>query len=120
MRLAAAQQNPFLSRWTLQSELVKRHALAPRLDDARSRGGGESQRAHGELGHLQETHVVGDCADHNSHLVLTALPSHELGHALDGDWCSVCLRSKQPLQHSLVELGVRTAREEAVQLDEQP
>jgi len=69
-RLAATQQQGALARRCLEGQLVEGEALTAGLDDAGAGGGGEAERADGQLRHLKETHVVGDGADDNCNLVL--------------------------------------------------
>ena len=64
--------------------------------------------------------VVGDCSDDDGDFVLTAGLLHQPGELGDGHGRPVDAGHKQTPQDNLVELGVGTAGQKAVELDQQP
>mmetsp|Transcript_26279 Transcript_26279/g.84310 ORF Transcript_26279/g.84310 Transcript_26279/m.84310 type:complete len:254 (-) Transcript_26279:23-784(-) len=119
-RFAAAEQDRPLAERRLERQLVQREALTASFDNARARGRCEAQRAHRQLWHVEEADVVRHRANHNRNLALIPLARHKLGDRLDRHGRPVRLGREEPLQHDLVEFGVRPPREEAVQLHDEP
>lgn len=115
--LRTAEQNGASASRAAESELIEGHALTTSAGDASTSGLGETQSADGELGDVLETSVIGDSADDDGDLVLLAL--HVAGHAGDGHRRAVHLGHEQTLQDDGIEVGVGTAGQETVQLDEQ-
>mmetsp|Transcript_14607 Transcript_14607/g.30444 ORF Transcript_14607/g.30444 Transcript_14607/m.30444 type:complete len:265 (+) Transcript_14607:194-988(+) len=116
---AATQQHGVGAGGAHHGELVEGVHVAAGSGDA---GTGTLSHAQGhdvqggQLAALQ-AHIVGDGADENGELV--GLAGHVAGDAGDTHGHAVGLAHTQALQHNLVELGVGTADQEAVQLGEQ-
>jgi len=100
-----------------QSQLVKGDGLTTSGDDASAGGSGETQSSNGELRHGQETVVVGNGAnDNNGSLVIG---SGVRNNSAERNGGTVDLGHKEAAQDNLVEIGVGTARQEAVQLHQE-
>lgn len=103
-----------------QRQLIEGQALAAGLLDARARRGGEPQRRDRDLGHGEQTRVVGDGADHDDGLVA----GHALrrvgvgfrgrvrgvaGEAGEGEGWTVYARGEEAAEDDAVEGGVGAA-----------
>ena len=106
------------------SELVERDALTASRLDAGTRSVGESQRSNRELGELKNSVVVGDGANNNNGLgglrgrsSNTALRLGQVDDARDRNRGLVDLGHVKAAENGLVESAVRSAGEEAVELD---
>jgi len=117
MRLGAAQQHRVLAERRLERELVKGEAGAASLGELRARRVREAQRADGHPRAIEVADVIGDAADNDSRLAGVA---KVLGDRLERDGRPVGAGSEEAFEDDLVRLRVRPAREEAVQLHEQP
>ena len=115
--LGSSEEEGVGSGRRLHDELIESHASTTSSDDSGTGGLGEAQRAHGELRHLVHTLVIGDLADDNGNLAV--LVRHVLDEPRDRDGRLVAAGHVQALADDLVELRVRAAGEELVQLAEQ-
>jgi len=115
--LGSAEEDGVGSGGGTEGELVEGDALSSSSEDAGAGGGGEAKGAHGKLGDLHETDIVGNLA--NNHGNLSILAGHVLGKAREGNGGSVDLTLVEALEDSLAESRVGTAAEERVQLDEE-
>lgn len=130
--------------WRAEGELVECEALTAGLLDASTSSGSEAKGADAELGELEETVVIGDCADDCADLALLSLGAVLVGRDRNNlgerhRWGvdarhTQSVRGQQstqilydiplmlfyaPPQDSGVELALGTAVEERVQLVEQ-
>lgn len=112
--LRTAEEHDALTRRRAKRELIKRHALATRLDNARARGLRESERAHLQRWNVVKAHIISHRTHNRRDLALLAL--HELGQFRQGQRRAVHLRHEQSLQHRLVKLRIRATSQESVQL----
>ena len=112
--LRAAEQRDPVARGRGERELIERHALAASLDDPRASRLRESKRAHLHRGHFEHARVVRDGPDDRGHAPLVKL--RELRQRQRR---AVDLGHEQTLEDGLVEVRVRAAREEAVELHEE-
>lgn len=101
----------------LKSELIEGHAASSGLQNTSASGLGETKRADFHLRALNESDVVSDGTYKNSDLISLSL--QKLSDAREGHRRAVVLTHVQTLKHDLVELGVRSASEKAVELHEQ-
>lgn len=115
----ATNNNGVLAGRSASGELVKGDDLTAGLENAGTGGLGDLESGDSDLGDLVQTSVVGDSAGNNNNLTLVILGLDGAGDARDGDGGSVDLGEEQRSQHNLVELGVGTAGEESVELDQQ-
>ena len=100
-----------------QCKLVKSQAFSTRGGDASTSGLSEAEGAHGELGDLEETLIVGDGPNKDGNLSVLSL--HEAGHLGEGDGGAVGLAHTQPLQDGFVEVSIGSASQEAVKLHQE-
>lgn len=104
--------------------MVQSEALASCLDDPGAGGLGEPESGHLQLGHLQKSDVVGDCADNHGNPVAAGvsiagflpLGAEVLYQAGQGDGRAVHARGDQSPHHGLSEGGAGSPCEEAEQL----
>ena len=98
-----------------KGELVESQALAAGLGDASAGTLSEVKGADLEVGReLRGADVVGDGANNNSDLA--GARAHERGNLADGHRRAVGAGGEEALQDDAVELGVRAAGKEAVEL----
>mmetsp|Transcript_24629 Transcript_24629/g.79605 ORF Transcript_24629/g.79605 Transcript_24629/m.79605 type:complete len:210 (-) Transcript_24629:27-656(-) len=115
--LGAAEEDGAVALGGAEGQFVEGEALAAGLEDPGPGGLREAEGAHGHLRHLQQTRVVRHRAHEDRDLPVLLL--HELRQPRQAQGRPVRPRQKQPLQHHLDELRVRTPREEPVQLHQQ-
>ena len=115
--LGPAQEQRALAGRRPLGQLVKGERLAARLDNARARPAGVLEGGAGELGQLQQAHVVRDGADHDDGGVRVA-PAL-VDDLAEGDGGPVDPALVEALEHLSVEWRVCAAGEEAVQLHQQ-
>jgi len=113
----ATQEHGVGARGSTQSELVERENSGTGLDEACTRCICNAKGTDSELGHFIETGVISDGANEHGNLVLLAL--HVSGQAGESQRSTVNPRLEKPLQHDLVEGGIRATGEEAIQLHKQ-
>ena len=113
--LAATEEHRVGAGRGAQSELVEGQGLAASLEDAGAGAGRKVQRSDAELGNVQQARIIGDSADHDADgaLLLVGEVDGKLGGR---DGRAVDAAHAQTVEHELVELGVRAASKEAVQL----
>ena len=114
---ATTEKDSSRSGGARQCELVKSQAFSTSSGDASTSGLGETEGAHGELGDIEKTLIVGDGPDEDGNLSILSL--HEAGQLGEGDGGTVGLGHTQPLQDSLVEVAVGSASQEAVELHQE-
>lgn len=112
--LATPQEDGVGSGGGTEGELIEGQDLTAGLEDAGAGALGEPQSAHGQLGELEETGIIGDGADDNGDLVLLALG--EAGELDEGQGGLVGPAHAEPLQHDAVEVSASPAGEEPVEL----
>jgi hypothetical protein len=100
-----------------QGKLIKGEALSSSSDDAFASILGERKGAHTHLGAFHHTNIISDLSDNNSNL--SVLIGHVLSKAVQADRRCVDLGHVQTLSDGVAEFGVRSAREEFVQFDEE-
>lgn len=120
--LGSPEQQGSRSSRLPERELVESEALSSSGLDTGTGSAGESEGGNGELGHLEETDVVGDGGDDDdgvggsvSRVTLVDLA----GDSGEGEGRAVDARHIESAEDGLVELGVCSAGEEAVQLHTQ-
>jgi len=96
-----------------QSELVKAQALAASLDNASTSRLSEVKSHDRQLGHAQQTNVVRDGSHNDRDLAFVLL--HEANDFAQRQRRLIRVALVETTQHNVIELGVRTTREEAVQ-----
>lgn len=100
-----------------KSELVQSQSLATGLLNPGSGSGGEAESSDRQLGHCQETVVIGNRANDDNGLSLVRLGDIR-GDTRERDRGAVDSRHKQTTQHDFVEVRIRAACEETVELHE--
>lgn len=101
----------------LKGELIEGQAASSGLENSGTRSLGESQGADAHLRDIHKAHIVSDSSDDDGDLsLLTLKVSRNTRH---GHGRAVVLAHVQTLKHDLVKLGVRTTREESVELDQE-
>ena len=78
--LAATEEDGVLASRADERELVKGHDLTASSGHAGTRVLGDAQASDAELGHVEQTHVIGDGTDDDADVVLTA--AHVAGDAV--------------------------------------
>jgi len=120
--LGTAEEDGVGTSGGTHSELIDGEALTTGGQDAGTGGCGEAKGCNGHLGEGQETVVVGDGGNNDNGLALDLLGSVLAGggsnNAGDGHRRAVDLAHHQAAEDDLVELGVGTAAQESVELDE--
>lgn len=102
------------------SKLVDGDGLTTSLHDTGTGTLGETESGNGDLLRgLEETVVVGDGTDNNDGLASGARTGNGARDASNRDRGAVGLRKEKLPQDDLVELGIRTAGQEAVKLHKQ-
>jgi hypothetical protein len=119
-----AQQNALGTGRCLKGKLVESDALAFGLLDGLASAGGEAQSADGaaevllfERASTVGANIVSDGANNHTDVIF-ALASEQFSQTRGGHDRAVSTGHKEALQYNFVELGVRTANEEAIKLDE--
>lgn len=98
----AAEQNGVCARGRTQGKLIEGENLAAGLEDALLGRGSEAQGSNRQLGHLEQAHVVSDCADRDNHLGITVRRILGLlDDARKGDRRAVCLREEETVEDGL-------------------
>jgi hypothetical protein len=115
----ARQKNAALALGRAERQLVEGQDLTAGLEDAGARSLGDAQCDQAQLGHVVQTHVVGDGADHDARLLGARLVLHLASKSCKRDWGLVDLAHEQTPQYDLVELGARSSCQESIQLDQQ-
>lgn len=91
-----------------KSELVQSQSLATGLLNPGSGSGGEAESSDRQLGHCQETVVIGNRANDDNGLSLVRLGDIR-GDTRERDRGAVDSRHKQTTQHDFVEVRIRAA-----------
>lgn len=100
-----------------ESKLVQGDGLTTSSDNAGTGGGSEAEGGNGGLGEGQETVVIGDGADDDDGaLLLLAKVGNNAG---EGNGRAVDLGHEKSSENNLVESGIGSASQEAVQLDQE-
>jgi len=101
-----------------QGQLVEGDALSSGGNDALAGVLGEGEGAHGHLGAFEHADIISDLSNNNGGLSL--LLGHVLGKTVQAHWGGVDLGHVKALGDGGAELGVSSAGEELVKLDEKP
>jgi len=115
--LGATEDQGVAASGGTQGQLVQGDGLTAGGDDASAGGGGESQSGDVGLGEGQEAVVISDGTDDDDGALLALLDVGD--NAGQGDGRAVDLGHEQPAEHNLVEGGVGSAGQEAVQLHQE-
>jgi len=110
---SAEQHNAVALRASL-GQLIEGQAFATGLQDSGASGLGESQSANGELGHVEETTVIGDGTNDGGNS-LRGLALGVLDETVQGQGGLPAARLHQSLVDDGIELGVSAAGQELVQ-----
>lgn len=116
---ASLHQDGVLSLGGLEGQLIEGEDLTAGLENAFARAGGDVHGAERQLGDLVQTKIVGDGADNDGGLAIAAWLLHHARDAGDRHGWPVHAAHIQTLQDDLVELGVGSASQEPVELDQQ-
>jgi len=116
---AALHQDGVLSLGGLEGQLVEGENLTTGLEDAFAGARGHVHSAERQLGDLVQTKIVGDGANNHGGLTIAAWLLHHARDASDGHGWSVHAAHIKTFQDDLVELGVGSAGQETVELDQQ-
>jgi len=100
-----------------KSQLIQSQSLSSSRDDAGTSRSGEAKSGNAELGDGQETVVIGDSANNDNGLVVGLLGGVR-NDSGDGDRGSVDAGHEKATENGLVEGGVGSAGQEAIQLHE--
>lgn len=112
-----SQQNAVRPGWASHCELVKCHAHSAGLLNAGAGARREPEGDNRQLRDFGDADVVRDGAHDDSNLV--GLPVHVVRQATQANRWPVRAGHEQPLQDNLVEIGIRSASKESVQLDQE-
>jgi hypothetical protein len=112
-----SQQQSVGTGGSLNSQLIQSHNLTTSLNDAGASRFGEAKSADADLGDVQQTNVVSDGTNNNSDGLLV-LALQELGNAGQGKRRAVHLAHHQSLEDDFVELGVGSAGQEGIKLNQ--
>jgi len=116
---ASLHENGVLSLGGFESQLIEGHDFASGLEDALAGVRGDVHGAERQLGKLVNAQVVGDGADNHGGLVVTAGFLHHARDAGDRHGWPVHAAHIKTFQDDLVELGVGSAGQETVELDQE-
>jgi len=116
---AALHQDGVLSLGGLEGQLVEGENFTTGLENAFAGARGHVHGAERQLGDLVQTKIVGDRANDDGGLAIAAWLLHHARDASDGHGWSVHAAHIKTFQDNLVELGVGSAGQKAVQLDQQ-
>jgi len=116
---ASLHQDGVLSLGGLEGQLIEGENLSAGFEDAFAGARGDVHGAQRQLGNLVETKIVSDGANDDGGLAIAAWLLHHAGDASDGHGWSVHAAHIKTFQDNLVELGVGSAGQKAVQLDQQ-
>jgi len=116
---AALHQDGVLSLGGLEGQLVEGENLTTGLEDAFASARGHVHGAERQLGDLVQTKIVGDRANDHGGLAIAAWLLHHARDASDGHGWSVHAAHIKTFQDDLVELGVGSAGQETVELDQE-
>lgn len=113
----ALHQNRVVASRRSQSQLIECDDLSTSLGDALASTLGDAEGADAQLGHLQQTQVIGDGANDDGDVALGSLALlQQTRDALQGDDWTMDSAHEQALQDDLVELLVSSSVQEAVEL----
>lgn len=115
--LRSTEKDGVRSRRGTEGELVECDALPSGGEDSLAGVGAEAEGADAQLGALHHADVVSYLANDDGDLSI--LVRHVLRKTVKADWRGVKLGHVQALSDGGAKLGVGTAREELVQLDEE-
>jgi len=115
--LRSSEENGVGTSGGAESKLVKGDDLTTSLHNASAGTIGDAKSAHGELRKVSsQARIISDGSNEHGNLVLLALNvTSKTGH---GHGRAVDAGLEETLKHNLVELRVRAAGQEAVQLHE--
>lgn len=115
----ALDQDGVVAGGRQQGELIERQHFAAGLGDSLTSPLGDAQGADSQLGNGQQTQVIGDGSNHDGDVVLGRFALlQQATYALQRDDWAMDPAHEQTLQDDFVELLVRTAVQETVQLKE--
>jgi len=117
-RLRTTEQDSICSLRCFQSELVECHTFTSSGNDALSGILCEAEGAYRHLRALQHPNVVGYFSHNNS--CLSIFIGHVLGKSVKAHRWLVYLTHVKALQDGRTELGVGSARQKLVKLDQEP
>jgi len=108
------QEERVLAQWSLLSELVEADDFSASFEDALAGRLGDAESGQLHLGHGLESGIVGNGTDNDDGLALL----HVGAESGERQRWSVGSAHEETLEEDLVELGVSSSRQEAVELDE--
>jgi hypothetical protein len=115
--LGSAKQYGARSRWCLKSELIECQAFSTSGDNSLSGIFSETKSADRHFRALQHAHIVGYLSNENSGL--SFLLRHILRKSVKTNRRLIDLTHVKALQDSCTELGLGSARQELVELDQE-
>lgn len=116
--LRSTEQESVGSSGGTESELVEGKDLTTGLLNTGAGGSGETKGGNGELGDSQHAVVVGDGSNNNNGLSLLLL-GYVGDDARQADGRSVCAGHEKASKDDLVEVGIGTTGQEAVELHQE-
>jgi len=116
---ASLHQDGVLSLGGLEGQLIEGENLSAGFEDAFAGARGDVHGAQRQLRNLVETKIVSDGANDDGGLAIAAWLLHHAGDASDGHGWSVHAAHIKTFQDDLVELGVGSAGQETVELDQE-
>lgn len=114
----ALHQYGVLASGRTQSQLIESDHLTTALHDSLSRLVGYAKGAHLDVGHVQQTNVVGHGSHNDRNAVHLLALLHEAHDSLQRDRRSVHATHKQTTQNDAVKLSLCATVQEPVQLKE--
>ena len=115
--LGSTEKDSICSLRGFKGELVECQAFSSGSNNALSGTLCEAKGAYGHLGAFQHTDIIGNLCDNNSSL--SFLLGHVLGKSVESHRGLVDLTHVKTLQDSRAELGVGSAGQELVKLDQE-
>ncbi|MCV2423817.1 hypothetical protein LNV47_24860, partial [Paucibacter sp. DJ4R-1] len=116
----AAEQDGVRTSGRLEGELVKGHDLSTGIQDAFASRTSETESGDSEFGDSQQPVVISHRGNSDDNLLVQIRVRRGLlGNSGEGNGGLVNFREEEAAEDDLVELGIRTASEEAVKLYEE-
>jgi len=116
---ATLHQDGVLSLGRLESQLIESHDFTTRFQNTFAGASGDMHSAQGQLRDLVQTEVIRNSADDNGSLSIASWLLHHARDARDGHGWPVHPAHIETLQNDLVKLGICSAGQESVELDQQ-
>jgi len=118
--LLSSQQKCITTLRSSESQLIQSNDFTTRLLNSLTSSLGNSQSSNTQLRNLQHSHIIRDRSNDHNRLILVLLGAGDLtADETEGDGRTVNSRLKEAFEDGFVELGVRSAGEETVELYEE-